>query len=100
MVVVLLALPAGAAFAQVSNFKELVSQIVTLLDTATIVLLALAVAFFFYGIVRNMMGMANKTPEKQKEFSDAMVWGIIIIFVMVSLWGIIAILQRTLLNGL
>lgn len=64
----------------------IVSAIIPLIFT-------LALLFFLWGIVEFM---ATQKEDKRKEAKKRMLWGIIGIFVMVSLWGIIKILGNTL----
>ena len=70
-----------------------------LITTATRILNALvglfvliAVVVFFWGLIQYLL---NVGEEKSKGL-QTMIWGIIAIFVMVSIWGIIRILQSTL----
>ncbi|MBV9159284.1 MAG: hypothetical protein JO019_01650 [Candidatus Kaiserbacteria bacterium] len=74
------------------------SGIFNLINTATRILNALvslfvlaAVVVFFWGLIQYLM---NVGEEKSKGL-QTMIWGIIAIFVMVSIWGIIRILQQT-----
>jgi len=55
-------------------------------------LISLALVIFIYGIV---LLMFSEGGEKKEEGKQYMFWGIIGIFVMVSVWGLVAILQRT-----
>jgi hypothetical protein len=55
-------------------------------------LMALAVVAFVYGIIQYFLN-----PEKNgKSF---MLWGIIALFVMVSIWGLVGIFSNTLGTG-
>jgi len=53
------------------------------------VLLALALALFLWGLVVFM----TRAGEDQEKGKQHMVWGIIILFVAVSVWGIVQLLQ-------
>jgi hypothetical protein len=55
-------------------------------------ILSLAVLFFFWGLAKFIMS-SGEDKEKGK---DIMIWGIIALFVMVSVWGIVALLSDTL----
>lgn len=83
------------AFAAASSLKELVGQIVTLLNKATGVLVAAALVLFLYGAAYNMIRSGERGGGALRKF---MVWGVIILFVMVSIWGILRVLQDTLFN--
>ena len=82
------------------TFKEFMQQLVGLLDLATLLLFSLAIMFFFWQVVQNMWGYDGGSAEQKKKLQETLFWGILVIFVMVSIWGIIAILQQTLSSGL
>ena len=92
-------LPA-TAFAAAKTFKEFILQLVGLLDLATVLLFSAAILVFFWSIVSKLWKYDSGNAENKKELQTVLLWGIIIIFVMVSLWGIIGILQQTLSGGL
>lgn len=54
------------------------------------VLMLAATGFFMWNIVKYIR--FAESPEKRKEYRASMIWGIVALFVMVSIWGIIAIL--------
>ncbi len=55
-------------------------------------IIALAIVWFIWNIFRYIIS----TDEiKTKEARDAIIWGIVAIFVMVSIWGLVAIFQYT-----
>ncbi|MBI4087845.1 hypothetical protein HY418_00470, partial [Candidatus Kaiserbacteria bacterium] len=89
----ILAAPALAFAASPHNFLDLSNLIVTLLNSATGVLIVLGIAVYFYGISTNILKFGEGDVEKLKNY---FFWGIIVLFVMVSLWGILRILQDTL----
>ena len=53
-------------------------------------LMALAIMLFVFGIVEYMLGAANE--DKREEGKRHMIWGIVGLFIMVSVWGIMRIL--------
>jgi hypothetical protein len=65
---------------------------------AAIIPLIFAVAFFFFlwGVFQFMIAT---TAEKRKEGRQRIWWGLIALFVMVSVWGIIKILSDTVGTG-
>ncbi|PCI29708.1 hypothetical protein COB52_02220 [Candidatus Kaiserbacteria bacterium] len=93
-------LSAEVSFAAAKTFKELAYSAVDLLNLATTALFSLALAFFFWKVASSLFNYDADSSEKKKELKDSMLWGVIIIFVMVSIWGIIRILQSTLFGGL
>jgi hypothetical protein len=81
------ALPA-VAFAQtldpILTFVQSVGHIVA---TLVPILIALAMVVFFWGLVRYLWGKGGKSDIAGAK--SLMIWGLITLFVMVSVWGII-----------
>lgn len=55
--------------------------------------ITLAIVVFFWGLIKYLWSMG---PEDAQEGVKTMFWGVVAIFVMVSIWGIIQLLQRSL----
>lgn len=82
------------ALAAPRTFRELACTIADLIDTATFTLIIFALVAYFWGIASNISHFNDdKGAEKRKAF---FIWGIVIIFVMVSIWGIVQLLQDSL----
>ena len=87
----MLATPVFAA--SPTNFKDLVDFLITgLIRPLVPLLIGLAVVVFIYGVLKTMLSEGGEKKEEGKQF---MFWGIIGIFVMVSVWGLVSILQGT-----
>jgi len=81
----------------------LVSHAVTLGHTLAVIsdlinglipiVLALTVLIFFWGLAMYLLDTGN--AEKKEGGVRIMVMGVVAIFVMVSIWGIIGVLQQT-----
>ena len=54
----------------------------------------LAMVAFFYGIVQYIWGVRDGKPEKVKEGNKFMINGLLALFVMFSVWGIITYVQK------
>jgi hypothetical protein len=65
----------------------------TVLNALVPIIISLALVMFFWGLVMYIVQLGNE--EKRKEAMQLMIWGVIAIFVMVSIWGIIRLLQST-----
>jgi hypothetical protein len=65
----------------------ILSSLGTLFATAALVA-------FFYGIVQYIWGVRDGKPEKVNAGNKFMLWGLIALFVMFSVWGIIIFFQR------
>ena len=88
-------------FAQSGSVNDGFEKVGGLIDSFTTnivqalvtLMLGLAVVSFFYGIVQYIWGLREGNAEKAKTGSSFMVWGLIALFVMFSVWGIIAYAQ-------
>lgn len=96
----LIVLAPQAAFAAAGTFKEFTLQLINLIDLGTLALFSAAIMFFFWTVVMNLWGYDGGNAEQKKKLQETLFWGILILFVMVSIWGIIEILQQTLSRGL
>ena len=85
------------AFAQVTNFAEALGVIQGLLNGLLPVLVAFAVAIFSWGVLKYIR--ASDNPEQRTEGRELMIYGIIAIFVMVSLWGLVNIIVDVFFNA-
>lgn len=91
-----LILAPNLALAAPRTFSELVNLLVTIIDTGTGLLILGAIVVYFWGISTNLLKMKD---EGSKLFKNYFIWGIIVIFVMVSIWGIIRLIQGTIFGG-
>ena len=79
------------AFAQNVNYiSNLISDAQTLLDQLVVLLIALAVVWFIWNVIKYTMSDDEEGKGKAK---SQMIWGVIAIAVIVSIWGLVAILQ-------
>jgi hypothetical protein len=80
------------AFAQ--SIEAIMDKVLGWLDILFPLLGSLAIVYFFFGIVR-FLGRAGDDKSRE-EGKGIMVWGMIALFVMVALWGLVGYLQTTL----
>lgn len=75
------------------TFKDLIDEkiIIGIISPVTKLLIALAIVFFLWGVFKFMI----QEGDKKEEGREFMFWGIIGIFVMVSVWGLVNILVNT-----
>ncbi|MDO8576682.1 MAG: hypothetical protein Q7R90_05240 [bacterium] len=93
---VVLTLPVVASAEAARTFQELAVDIVDILDATTAVLIVAGIVVYFYGVSTNILNFSEDGMEKVKAY---FFWGIIVLFVMVSIWGILRLLQDTLFGG-
>ena len=84
---------AVAATTAPANFKELVEIFTDLISVALPVIAGLAFLAFLWGLAKFVfrIGGDEKAVAEGKKF---MVWALIALFIMVSLWGIISFASR------
>ena len=73
------------------GLDDVLNTISGLLDLVKNLIFALAFIAFFYGLLKFIF---SEGEDKEKGKS-VMIWGIIALFIMFSIWGIIGILQST-----
>lgn len=79
---------------QPSSLSDLANLIVRFVNWMIVpILMSAALAVFFYGIGKYILQAENE--EVRKEGKKYMLWGVIALFVMVSLWSIIYLVQCT-----
>jgi len=86
----------GLVYAAPRTFQELANLIVSILDMGTGLLILAGIVIYFWGISTNILKMKD---EGGQAFKAYVIWGLIALFIMVSIWGIIEILQNTLFGG-
>jgi len=76
---------------QVGYLSSMINGAKALLDQLVVFLIALAVVWFIWNVIRYTM---SSDDDKKSAAKNQMVWGIIAIAVIVSVWGLVAILQN------
>jgi hypothetical protein len=80
------------AEASINTLMKSVSKV--LLNPLIKFLFALATAYFIYGVIRYFFSPDNE--EVRKSSKSSMLWGIIGMFIMVAVWGIMSLILDTL----
>ena len=83
----LLAVPGVAAAQSLGNFEVLLQSIGRLVDIATPIVVGIALLAFFWGLATFIFSAGN--DDAQKRGKTLMLWGVIALFIMVSIWGIV-----------
>ena len=82
------------ALAQGGRASLLINYFTNIVKALIPLTIAIALLVFFWGIIKYLF-----TDAKEKG-SKLMIWGIIAIFVMVSVWGLVRFLQGEFLTGI
>lgn len=80
----------AVAFAQ-EGLINLLGKVQNLIQMVIPILIGLALLAFLWGILNYLF---SKNKDEAKTF---MIWGIIALFVMTSVWGLVSILRNTIL---
>lgn len=81
----------------ISSGKDLLNAIDNLIDLLIPIAFSLALLFFFWGLAKFIFHAGDqKTVEEGKR---RMLWGVIALFVIVSIWGIIQFIQAAFFTG-
>lgn len=80
------------AEASVTTLMNSISKVI--IDPLIILLFSLAMVYFVYGIARYLLSPDNE--EVRKSSKSSMVWGIVGMLIMVSVYGILNIIVNTL----
>jgi hypothetical protein len=84
------------ALSAVSNFKELVQLIISYIKLLIPLIVALTLLFFMWGVFKLV---ASNSEDSRKDAIAMITYGIISLFVMVSVWGLVQILTSTFFSG-
>lgn len=89
----------GLAYAAApKNLVELANMLAAMFNSGATFLILLAVILFFSGVTVSLFNKGQGKINGEK-FRQMLLWGISILFVMVSIWGIIRLLQETLFGN-
>ncbi|MEI6480562.1 MAG: hypothetical protein WCO12_03535 [bacterium] len=83
-----------STYAAGTNIRDLTVGINSVMGRLVPLIIGFAMVVFLWGVL-NYIFHANDV-EKRKEGKNFMIWGLIGLFVMVSLWGIVAALANSL----
>ncbi len=77
------------------NVDTLLTNIGEIINSALPILVAAALLFFFYGLARFILASGGDEDAK-KAGKHIMVWGVVALFVMVSVWGLVSFIGNAL----
>lgn len=80
-----------AAFAQ--DAESIIRTVNRVLGLLIPIVFTVALLYFLWGLAQYILNAGD--AEKQKEARDHMIWGIIALFVMIAVWGLVGVLGRT-----
>ena len=88
VIVAALVLAPSFAFAQtLGNIETLIKSIGNLVEIALPIVVALGLIGFFWGLVKYIFAQGDETAKTDAK--RIMLWGVVALFVMVSVWGLV-----------
>ena len=80
------------ALAQVT-IESTLNRVLGILNGVIFLFITIAIVVFFWGLISYLANIGGE--DAAKKGIQLMLWGVIALFVMVSVWGIIRLLQNT-----
>jgi len=92
--VAFLAVPAVtlAAAGDLGTFETMAKSVASIVETLIPVAASLAVLFFFWNLAMFILSGSGEDKAKSKM---GMVWGVVAIFIIFSIWGLVGFLRDT-----
>lgn len=69
------------------GFGTLIENIIAILNLLVVLIIALAVVFFLWGVAKFILNAGD--PDEQTKGKSIMFWGLIGLFVMTAVWGLV-----------
>ncbi len=90
----LLAPSVALAAARPQNFADFVHHLTRLLNLTIPIAFAIALLAFFWGLVK-FIYLSSESDSAREDAKNIMLYGVLALFVMLSVWGFVRILQET-----
>ncbi|MCI0619847.1 pilin [Candidatus Wolfebacteria bacterium] len=80
-------LPVATVHAQLGNIEDIVDGIGRIVSLLTPIVVGIALLAFFWGLAKFIFSAGDE--EARKAGKQIMIYGIIALFIMISIWGIV-----------
>lgn len=80
--------PIFASAQRLSNIQQLAWSFADLIKALLPILVTIALLVFFWGLIKYIRNAGTK-PEEASQGKNIMIYGVIALFVMVSVWGLV-----------
>ena len=85
---------AAPLIAQAQSLNSAIGLVNSMINVAIGLLIGVAIIAFFWGLIRYLFGQGKAESEKKTNVK-MMIWGILAIAVMLSVYGLVRLLQNT-----
>lgn len=82
----------GSSFRGGAAFSAVLAPIIVIIRMLGAIVLALAVVYFLWGVLQYVI---SDDTKKREEAIETITYGVIILFVMVSMWSLVFLIGRT-----
>lgn len=93
-VVAALTLPAVASAAALTDVETFASSILKIVNILVAIVFVLALVVFAWGVVKYITSANN--PEREKEARQFLWWGVVGLFVIIAIFGLVQFIGKTL----
>ncbi|OGG60345.1 hypothetical protein A2765_06340 [Candidatus Kaiserbacteria bacterium RIFCSPHIGHO2_01_FULL_56_24] len=83
-------------FAAPRTFEDLMGLFMNILNGGIGVAIILGLVIYFYGVATTIPTVKDKGSEQLRTY---LLWGLLALFMMVSVWGILNLVRNTLFGG-
>jgi len=73
------------------------TTILRILNVVVLIIMSLALIYFFWGLAQYILSAGD--DAKKGEGRNIMIYGVVALFVMVAVWGLVGILKRTFIEN-
>ncbi|MBP6974927.1 MAG: hypothetical protein KBB54_03235 [Candidatus Pacebacteria bacterium] len=84
------------ALAAVNDFGSLVALFIGMIKTLVPLIVGLTLLYFMWGIFQLVV---SNSEDSRKEAVGVITYGVVSLFVMISIWGLVSILTSTFFGG-
>lgn len=86
------AIVSAQALTPITNVNNLSTRLIGIGNMVAYILVALAVIYIIYNVVQYII---KPSGDDRKEAGKSIIWGIVGLFIIVSIWGLVNILTNT-----
>lgn len=84
-------------FSPTSSLLSIANDLISFMDLLVSVLAPLALVIFFFGLVKYIYNGADSAAHK--EARESIMWSLIALFILFSLWGILQLMNQAFFPG-
>ena len=90
-------LPLISSAQQQGTLGGITDTILAILNTVVVIVMVLALIYFFWGLAQYILSAGD--DAKKAEGRNIMIYGVVALFVMATVWGLVGVLNTTFLGG-